>query len=811
MPIPLSQLCGELTPEKTVLFFGAGSSLPSKAPSVDVIKNHFGKRFDVDPKGYSLAEIAGIGEAKTNRYEMITALRALFENIRPIGGILNLPLYNWKSIFTTNYDKVIEDGYRQQGSSISVFSSDFDFTMHGDSTSVKLFKVHGTIDKDVCDGIQSRIIITDLDYDYTQVYRQSLFDRLKADLAGAHLVIIGYSLADPDIKDIVTRAAAINQQTTGASGRITLLLYVKDEDRARLYENRGIQICFGGVDDFFAEYARTGAPVISKATVSDNPVSRIAALVPVTVDVWNASDSRAADVSAMFNGRPASYADVNASLTFHRTIVSEIDTYLRGDGVLTATIVGASGVGKTTASRQLLTRFMHQGKYCWEHAGDHPLSVTHWEAVMESLRNEGKEGVLFIDDTHSHLQQVNDLIDRAVANDNAHLKFVFASTRNHWYPRIKTPNIFKYGKEWHLSQLKNEEIEGLLQLIEVSDRIRPLIEPVFSGFSKQERRRRLIDRCEKDFFVCLKNIFASESMDDIILKEFASLDKAYSDVYRYVAAMENAGIRVHRQLIIRLLGISASFVSSVLDNLKDIITEYDVDPKEGIFGWRTRHSVVAGIVTKYKFSDIGQTIDLFEKVITSINPTFPIEIRTIRELCNVDTGLPRIPDKKIQNRLLREMISAVPGERVPRHRLIRNLIEMGAFEQAEAEMRVFQNDFKVSDGPVHRYKINLMVARAVRTPDLLLEDRVAILEQAQEIAVAAVDRYYTNKHVLSAYAELGIEYYKLTGRLNYYDDALLKLKIAEEVNGDPEISRVIARLERRMSGQCVAVDAGDPD
>jgi tetratricopeptide (TPR) repeat protein len=447
-----------------------------------------------------------------------------------------------------------------------------------------------------------------------------------------------------------------------------------------------------------------------------------------------------------------------------------------------------------------MLRFLRQGKLCWEHKGDHPLPVKHWTEMMATLKAEALEGVLFIDEAHSHLHEVNDLIDQAVVKNNARLKLLLASTRNHWYPRIKTPNLYRHGKEWVLSQLRNEEVERLLQLIDTNDQIRPLVEPMFSGFSKHERRRRLVERCEKDFFVCLKNIFASESLDDIILREFAELVYQYQEIYRYVAAMENAGVRVHRQLIIiRLLGIQADAVAATLNQLTDIIYEYDVDPKEGIFGWRSRHPVIAGIITKYKFSDLQKTIELFEKVIDSIHPTYDIEVRTIRDLCNMDTGLPRIPDKEVQNRLLRRLMSLAPGERVPRHRLIRNLIEAGAFEKAETEIRIFNKDFG-SDGPVHRYKVNLMVARATRAPGLLEEDRIAILEQAQALAVTGIEKYPNNKNMLSAYVGLGIIYYQRTGRFEFYDDAMSKMKEAEERTGDPEIGKTIRKYERRMAG-----------
>lgn len=810
MTTPLAQLVSEIVPEKTVLLFGAGSSIPSKAPTVAAIMTRFEKAFEVKSEGYSLREQSSLAEVKSrSRKKMIGELRKLFSDLRPTGGLLNIPLYNWKSLFTTNYDDLIEQCYLENDVDLSVFSSNFDFTIHDNPSAVKLFKLHGTIEKDVSDGNVSRIIITDSDYDQTEDYRENLFNRLRADLAGAHLIIIGHSLADPDIKDIVAKAASINAQTMG-SGRISLLLYQKDEDRALLYENRGIEVCFSGIDEFFAAFALKWPPATSAQAQSGDPVRRNPHLSPVTVEVRHALDCGRGNVSAMFNGWPADYADVAANLTFQRTLTSEIDDYLNGDATLTAVIVGASGVGKTTAARQVMLRLLRQEKLCWEHKGDHPLSVTHWTEIMRTLRSEGLEGVLFVDDAHVHLQQLNDLIDRAVLEDNAHLKFVLSSTRSHWYPRIKTPNLYRYGKEWVLSQLRNEEIERLLQLVDTNDQVRPLVEPMFSGFSKHERRRRLVDRCEKDFFVCLKNIFATDSLDDIILREFASLGNADQEIYRYVAALENAGVRVHRQLVIRLLGIRADTISAMLGQLTDIIHEYDVDAKEGIYGWKTRHSVIAAIVTKYKFSDLQKTIQLFEKVIDSLHPTFDIEIRTIRDLCNVETGLPRIPDKETQNRLLRRLMSVAPGERVPRHRLIRNLIDEGAFDKAETEIRIFSKDFG-TDGPVHRYKVNLMVARATRTPGILEEDRVAILEQAQELAVAGVDRYPNNKNMLSAYVELGIAYYKKTGRFDFFDDAMEKMKIAEERNGDPEISKTILRFERRMAGNLQEMELAEVD
>jgi hypothetical protein len=83
------------------------------------------------------------------------------------------------------------------------------------------------------------------------------------------------------------------------------------------------------------------------------------------------------------------------------------------------------------------------------------------------------------------------------------------------------------------------------------------------------------------------------------------------------------------------------------------------------------------------------------------------------------------------------------------------------------------------------------------------EDRIVILEQAQDLAIAGADRYPHNKNILTEYAEVGIEYYRLTGKYAIFDDAIERLKAAEERLSDPEITSIISRYERRIAGQAI--------
>lgn len=809
MPIELRELVDQLNPTSTVLLLGAGASMPSGAPSVADLILDISKEFKIEPDGLSLAEIAAVAEIKRNRTELISLVRRRFKGLKAKSALLNLPRHEWKSIYSTNYDELVEDAYRKADKHLQVFASDFDFKVQPDPTATKYFKIHGTISKDTVDGSVFNLIMTQMDYDSTADYREALYARLRSDMnPGSQVVVLGQSLNDAHLRDLVETVIATNQKV-GAGGKIFILLYEKNENRALLYEQRGLRVAFGSLDTFMAAMdAKMPATTLAYRDTG-SPLDSFQSLRPFTIDVGDEVDTGRPNASGIFNGWPARYPDITAGLTFDRSCVSDVVKFIEEGGQF-ACLLGASGVGKTTAARQAVLRFKGRGYFAWEHKSDLPLQSDQWVQVAKRLATNAQKGVLLIDEAHTHLYELNNLVDSLSADGSKSLLLVCAAARNHWAPRIKSPHLYKTGREFNLSRLDHNEIDRLLLLVDTNPDLQRLVESGFSGFSRTERRRRLVQRCEADMFVCLKNVFASEKFDDIILREFGDLDEKHSDVYRYVAAMESAGIRVHRQLVVRLLGITADTIPSILSGLVGIVSEYEINRREGIYGWKVRHDVIAAIIARYKFYDLQQQIDLFSKVIDNISPTYDIEVRTIRELCNMETGLSRIPDKAVQNNLLRRMMSIAPGERVPRHRLIRNLISLGEFEKAETEIRIYQKDFK-REAPIDRYRILLLIARATETKGLQQSDRIVILEQARELAAAATERYNGNKYVLGAYCEVGVHAFKVSGTHKIFDEAMAVLRKAESRLGDPDITRMVVRYERRLSAQEISVTESEPD
>jgi SIR2-like domain len=794
VPIDLAILSRQLDPRRTVLLFGAGSSIPSGGMSAAELAASLSREFGVQyEESLTLSEVATIVEYKHSRRELMDFLRGSILKLKPSGSLLNLPLYEWKSIFTTNYDTLIEQSYRRSNHELAVYRSNFDFQLRSTQSDVRLFKLHGSIEEDISDGKKSRIIISVQDYDVTSDYRDILYSNFAQELQTGDVLIVGHSLADPDLKGLVDEAARLKREK-GAPGKVFLLIYSRNEDRALIYEGRGIHVCFAGLDEFF-DALRDKLPSEQLAlSLSDDPLDAAPELRPTTIDAAHSLAAEIPDVRRMFNGGPASYGDIGAGITFERDLANRLEAQIVDGRKLVTYLLGAAGVGKTTIARQVLTRLADRGLRCWEHKEDFQVSYKGWKCVMEELRKRKEQGVCFIDNCHWHLREVNRVVDEIGQQESYPLSLLLVSTQHHWNLRAKSPMIFASGARYEMSQLSGSEIDSLLVLVDRSQAIRSFVEERFMGFSRLEKRNRLLERCGADMFVCMKHIFGFDRIDDIILQEYAELQENLQDIYRMVSAMEAAGVRVHRQLVIRTLGMAAEQIATILAGLAEIISEYTISEKHGLYGWTGRHEVIARTIAKYKFSDEEEAFRLFDNIVRNLNPSYDIELRTIRDMCDISAGIGRISDRTKQNILLRRMISIAPAERVPRHRLTYNLIETGQFEEAEAEIRIFEKELRI-DSPMLRYKVRVMLRRAQYTKGIMTEDRAAIIREAAGIAEMGVQRFSADKNAFKTFFEVGVAYLRLTGKWTYFDAAMEKAREAESVLLDPDLRRIISRFE----------------
>lgn len=797
MPTSLESLCAQIDPAKTALIFGAGASVPSGAPNGAQLADTLWRAVaGTEAQDTDLIETASILERRFNRRQVMDEIRKVFGTLKPSGGLLAIPSFTWSAIFSTNFDQLIEKAYRESGLPLTAIRSNYDLTTREDRDGTTLYKIHGCITQDRSFGDKSSMILTQEDYDQFARYRQSLFSLLETMLLSGNVLIIGQSLRDRHLQDLVKRVLAA--KLDGAPGQVYVLVYDKDDLRAPLLEDRGAKVIFAGIDEFVDTLAN--GPAKKMAVALPQAAGQLPpSLVASTSDISNRASSPS-NVIRMFNGGAASYSDIRDGVTFERTAFSQVVEAITSLVPVT-TIVGAAGVGKTTLARQAAVELSDRhGFHAWEHRSDFIFHLESWIALEARLRADGGRGILILDECTRFMRGANKLVEHLAGIEKPALQVILAANSAMWAPRAKSAVIFSKGCVIELSRLEDREIYSLLNLVEHVKKIADLVSSEFRGLGRIKQFERLRQKCSADMFVCLKNIFANELLDTILLNEFDDLDEAPQEYYRYVAALEAVGARVHRQLVLRMLHIPSDKVAAVLNALSGIIDEYDISPEKGLYGWSTRHLVIARKITEYKFSGADELIGLFEKIIDNLNPAVHIELQSMRDICDTEFGIGRIGDHATRRRLFRKLIDVAPGERIPWHRLIRELLDNGSVDETEYAIRNAE-DAVGADGPLDRYKIRLLLLRVERTERISDSDRLALLRRAYELALTHIERHRDDKLTYRQVCEVAVALVRRGEKVHILAEAIAKLRVGADRILDPDMHRWIRYYEQiKMRG-----------
>ena len=782
--------------DKTIILFGAGASIPSGAPATTALAKVLSSQLS-KPADLSLSEICSIYEKDRGRRELAIAVSKQLKDLEPAGGLLLLPQFKWHRLYGTNYDQLIEKAYRKNKTELEVLVSNADFSKEVPEGTLQYLKIHGDMNQDVGFGNQVRMLLTESDYEDYADFREAAFTTLEADMMTKDLLIIGQSLADHHLRELVNKVAALRQKK-GLPGRILLLTYRSDEDRARLFEDKGIIVSSGGIDDLMQLLINSGSTK-SEDTAPKADLAELALppeLVAATVDVAHNSKLNP-NPHQLFNGVAATYGDIAAGITFQRsafTRVRKLLTYDKPNLVLN----GAAGVGKTTLARQLCYALSQADHIVWEHKNGFPFAWRFWAEYERQLAEADKVGVIYIDDCITHLSNINSLLTELGKRDKSHLRVLVTAQLGPWRTRNKSSRFFSDGNVVRVSRLGDLDINSLLNLIAEQSSIRDLVDSDFSILPRHKQLKRLQERCAADMYVCLKNIFASEELDNILLREYADLQPDEQEIYRYVAALESLEARVHRQLILRVLKVDAQSLQGFLVRMDGILSEYDIKPSDGLYGWSTRHGVVAKTIATYKFHDQQELFNLFETIAENLNPNEWLEKDLARSMCQEEYGIQKLIDREKQLVILRSLVNLLPADRTVRHRLVKQYLDMDMTDEAAREIKIAKK-FIGKTSTMVRYSVYVLIRRASATEGILEEDRIALLRDAESLAIQnlGTKAFSDDIHNYKAYGQVGEELAEKGQGLEALDAAIKAAIEAEERILDPMLTEIRRSMERQ--------------
>ncbi len=797
MPTPIEEVASKAIRKPLALLLGAGSGIPSGAPSGPELAAYLTEYIDpqVRDEGRALSEVAEILEAKHGRRVVVKAVIDRLVNLTPCGGILSLPYFQWRAIYSTNFDRLIELAFEKAKKSLPVIRSDFDFDRLDDPSMLAYFKLHGCITQDRSLGAQTSLVLTEADYFAPSNYRDQLFNRLENDIAASGIVVLGHSLRDKHLSDLIRKLAGL-QNSSGYRFRINIVVFEKDDDYALIYEQLGIGICYGGIDEFVAalEQARQEAPEVS-ATASLGAVEFPQKVLSFSrfIIPGNTSGARA---ERIYNGRPADYPDIEAGLTFRRDIEDTLFDRISAGNRVTA-VIGVAGTGKTTVARRAIVQCAQQDIFCWEHIPNCPPNVEMWRDVNARMIAASRTGVLFIDDVTRYQRQANELVQTLACASPYGLRILVTAETGQWNPRQKDRAFLEDGGPIVLSSLTDAELRSMLDLATSQSYLASLMATSFSRVRPENRLPVLRARTEQDMFLALRMIFDNESLDNILLTEFSRLSENAQLLYKLVFGLQAAGLVVHRQLAVRMMRLAPTLIRGLLIELEGLVFEKETSQDTGLFVWESRHQRIAEILSKYKFGNSGEHNRLLSEAIEHWNPAEPIERQFASELCNSDFGIRGVEDHADRIGLYRRIIEKDPRTRIARHRLIAEFLRDHDIDGAEVQIREAENVIGI-DPPIQRYKVLLALKQIEYGRELQKGDIEALLSRAKRLALEGMNRFSGSKYQYFAFADVAKEAYERLGVSEWLEEAVVHLRKGFQRLLEAELELKANQIESRL-------------
>lgn len=176
------------------IFAGAGVSVDSNAPSYNEIMDNIAKKLNIQEKDcLKLAEMFFIRYGENKYYE--TLLNFFPKSLLPNTTHNNIVNLNLKNLITTNWDDLFEKSIYNNGRYYDIIASDKD--MGYTNSFAKFIKMHG------CLGLKN-IVFKEIDYLLYEENFPLIHNYIKSIFSTDLVVIVGYSLSDYNVKQIIS-------------------------------------------------------------------------------------------------------------------------------------------------------------------------------------------------------------------------------------------------------------------------------------------------------------------------------------------------------------------------------------------------------------------------------------------------------------------------------------------------------------------------------------------------------------------------------------------------------------------------------
>lgn len=622
---------------KAILFLGAGAAFGARGDngelplSGDALRDHLSECFlGGEEKTKTLVQVADYAKHEAGLLEVQQVIKKKFHPLKPADFHKIIPTFRWHSIFTTNYDLVIERAYadtanRLQNISPIIRDGDNFSEVMRDITSVPYFKLHGCIN--AVSDTHLPLILASEEYAKHKKGRIRLFRHL-AEFGLEHPIIFcGYQLNDPNIQQILFDLSDMGLN------RPTYLLVDPGLGKydMKMWAAQRIEPIKATLEEFLRfidarldRRLRVLAQITSQhtnpidrhlkagASLSDSLISYLGTELQHVFPDMKSSGVKPAD---FYKGLDPEWGGIRQELDIKRRVSDQIviDAVIEPSlvGLKTFLLKGYAGSGKTTVLKRV-------GWYAANNLSATVVRLRDGAVLRPALIKElalkcDKRLILIVDDAVSNAEDMLKLY-RAFEYEPAEISILTSARNNEWNQFGEELDRY-INSEYELSTLSEKEIDELIAKLRHHNCLGN-----FKTTLEDDIRKYFSLSADRQLLVALHEVTSGKPFEEIVLNEYAKISPQEAKIlYMDVCTLNRLDIPVRAGLISRISGIGIEdFRLRFLSPLEHVVRVV-MDYASRDYVYTARHSLIAKFVFEHALKTAEEKAAQVVRVLEHLN------------------------------------------------------------------------------------------------------------------------------------------------------------------------------------------------
>lgn len=642
---------------KAVLFIGAGASIPSGGPSgqelLSELKEKFGGNKDendffnycqdlIDTPGNNLSDIEDF-------------IRRRLEKLQPSKWHKLLAKQNWKAIFTTNYDTVLEQAY-QSTEAIRRYTvvAKPSASKPTEPDRIGIFKLMGTL---VEGDEDSEMILTRSQYSDNLVNRQQIFDLLFDMVQNGTVIFLGYSGKDRIAFDVIDRILKKKDVKRLAWSYFVTPTELSEQEKIRLAARRMLHVQMS-FEDFMAKLEGFDSGTKITPTLTGTPVKIKSKPLIIDHDLFSDSqryfellNETSSDgkykIDDFFRAVITDWTPYAKGWDFKREIYDNADfkqskysdtilRRVRNEMIATDPsankslfLLGPAGSGKTVVARRLAYQLYLEGfPVIWVDPTKESFETKYLIEFLSRLSD------LYHDEKEESFPKVLLIIDDYLSTniDPLRLSATLASVRK---PCILLCTE-RSGADTNTSSYLQNDVFELSQNLTSEEKPKFIKYLASLGYiDKDLTWEAFSDKgIEDSFFAALYTLIdpSKKPLEEIIKDQYRKLPDEIKKLYSYVAAFHRFNLQINLELLVRALGKSYEDFFSLANSPEAQGVIFDIESEQKQQFYVTHHPIMAEKTIDFFFPFDYQQKDLYKEILSDINFSIDAEREMVEKL-----------------------------------------------------------------------------------------------------------------------------------------------------------------------------------